>query len=292
MYICHLKFRLLEIIYSKEKLTEFLESKRNGFVNIGFVPTMGALHEGHMSLVQESKKNTDLTVVSIFVNPKQFNNAEDFEKYPNSLDDDLKMLVEHQCDIVFVPSVEDLYGDPNYSPFKMNIDYLGDILEGEKRPGHFDGVVEIVHLLFDIVKPNSVFFGIKDYQQVLVIEKMLSTTQSDIKLFRCPIVREPDGLAISSRNRRLNSSERKKALKIYETLLKIKQSYDNKEDINTTIDYNINQLNQTEDMSVDYIEIADSTSLQHISQWNSTGKNLALIAAFVGKVRLIDNLLF
>ncbi|MCO5249523.1 MAG: pantoate--beta-alanine ligase [Chitinophagales bacterium] len=281
----------MEVFYSKKKLAGFLDSQKEIEKTIGLVPTMGALHEGHMSLIKEAREHSDIVVATIFVNPKQFDNKEDFDKYPVSIEDDIRMLETNECDAVFIPSEESLYGADDYRAFEMDLGYLDKILEGAKRPGHFNGVVEIVHLLFEIIHPDFVFFGMKDYQQVMVIEKMLNYIHSDILLFRCPIVRESDGLAISSRNRQLNRTERQLALNLHLTLLDIKDEY-KKTNVQTLIDKHTERLNKLKNVVVDYIEIADSDTLQHLNEWKSAGKNLVLIAVFVGKVRLIDNLLF
>lgn len=290
-YFCQSKPVLLEILYSRKDISEYRENCKNQNKSIGFVPTMGALHAGHMSLVEEAKKNADCVIASIFVNPKQFNNPEDFINYPSSIDQDLEMLMNHGCDAVFLPSVEVMYGSDNYVPYKVELDALGDLLEGEKRPGHFDGVVEVVYLLFDLIQPDKVFFGIKDYQQVMVIEKLLQKMDTHIELFKCNTVRDPDGLAISSRNRRLSPEERITALNLYATLSDFKNSYQ-KEDISILKKSYIDKLNSLENTKVDYVEIVDSQTLKPLKDWNPPGKNLGILAVFVGKVRLIDNLLF
>lgn len=244
-----------------------------------------------MSLIDIAKKTSDVVIVSIFVNPTQFNNQNDFNNYPISIDQDLELLMAHGCDAVFVPSVEEMYGKKDYEPYKIDIGYLDTILEGEKRPGHFAGVVEVVHLLFDLVKPNQVFFGIKDYQQVMVIEKLIEKMDAGIELIKCNTFRDPDGLATSSRNRRLNEAERQTALQLYQTLLGIKNAYP-KEDISILKKSYIDKLNSIENVTVDYIDIVDSQSLKPLSSWNPENKNLAILAVYVGNVRLIDNLLF
>ncbi len=281
----------MEILYSREKLSEYREQCKHQNKTIGFVPTMGALHLGHMSLIEEAKKNADCVIASIFVNPKQFNNPEDFVNYPSSIDQDLELLMQHGCDAVFLPSVETMYGSEDYVPYKIELGELGNLLEGEKRPGHFDGVVEVVFLLFDLVRPDKVFFGIKDYQQVMVIEKLLENMGSDIELFKCNTVRDADGLAVSSRNRRLSPEERITALNLYATLSDFKNSY-KKEDISILKKSYIDKLNSLENTKADYVEIVDSQTLKPLTDWNPAGKNLGILAVFVGKVRLIDNLLF
>lgn len=252
---------------------------------------MGALHSGHMSLIEEARKHSDIVIASIFVNPRQFNNQEDFINYPISIDQDLELLMRHGCNAVFLPSVDEIYPTENYRPFKVELGEIGHLLEGEKRPGHFEGVVEVVHILFELVQPDQVFFGIKDYQQVMVVEKIIEKMDTQINLFKCNTVRETDGLAISSRNRRLNNEERTIALNLYATLLHFKESF-RKVDISILKKSYVDKLNSLENVSVDYLEIVDSQTLKPLEAWNPMGKNLGILAVFVGKVRLIDNLLF
>lgn len=281
----------MEIIYTRDELIQFREGCKAQGKKIGFVPTMGALHLGHMSLIDTAKKNSDIVIASIFVNPRQFNNIQDFNNYPMSIDQDLEMLMKNGCDAVFVPTVEIMYGDENYQPYKIDIGYLDEILEGEKRPGHFAGVVEVVHALFDLVKPDDVYFGIKDYQQVMVIEKLIESMNADIQLFKCNTFRDEDGLATSSRNRRLDPEQRTIALQLYKTLTDMEKAY-NQENISILKKSYIDKLNAIENVEVDYIDIVDSQTLKPLKTWNPPGKNLAILAVYVGNVRLIDNLLF
>ena len=280
----------MEVIHNREDIHQYIHLCQSKKRSIGFVPTMGALHAGHMSLIDLSKSKTDQTIASIFVNPKQFNNPEDLTNYPVSIEQDLEMLEKHGCDAVFIPTVHEIYGGENYVPYRIDIGNLGRIYEAEKRPGHFDGVVEILHLLFELIQPDAVFFGLKDYQQVMVVEKLLQAMHSKIKLFKCPIVRESDGLAISSRNRRLSPEERKTALEIYATLKNIQASYPD-QSIETLKNSYINHLNCLPDVMVDYLDIVDYQTINPITKWNPPHQNLILTAVFVGKIRLIDNLL-
>jgi pantoate--beta-alanine ligase len=251
---------------------------------------MGALHQGHMSLIDTAHQNSDIVIASIFVNPTQFNNQNDFLHYPITLDQDLELLIQHQCDAVFMPSVEEIYPN-NYQPFKLDIGELNHLLEGEKRPGHFDGVIEIVFILFDLVQPNQVFFGVKDYQQVMVIEKLIEKLNRNIQLFKCNTVRDIDGLAVSSRNKRLSPEEREISLNLYATLQKMKESY-LKVDISTLKKSYIDNLNSVENIHVDYLDVVDSQSLNSLIDWNPKDMNLGILAVYVGNIRLIDNLLF
>lgn len=272
-------------------MIRFRESCKEQNKSIGFVPTMGALHLGHMSLIDRAKSQSDVVIASIFVNPRQFNNINDFNNYPISIDQDLELLLQYGCDAIFIPTVEVMYGNDEYKPYTLDIGYLDNILEGEKRPGHFAGVIEVVHALFELVQPDKVYFGIKDYQQVMVIEKLIESMGNKIQLIKCNTYRDEDGLATSSRNRRLSPDERIVALKLYKTLKSIQEGYQ-QEDISILKKSYIDKLNSIENVEVDYIDIVDSQTLKPISEWNPANKNLAILAVYVGKVRLIDNLLF
>lgn len=280
----------MEILYTRNELIKYREFIKSQNKSIGFVPTMGALHQGHMSLIDAAHQNSDIVIASIFVNPTQFNNQSDFLHYPITIDQDLELLIQHQCDAVFMPSVEEIYPN-NYQPFKLDIGELNHLLEGEKRPGHFDGVIEIVFILFDLVQPNQVFFGVKDYQQVMVIEKLIEKLNRNIQLFKCNTVRDIDGLAVSSRNKRLSPEEREISLNLYATLQKMKESY-LKVDISTLKKSYIDNLNSVENIHVDYLDVVDSQSLNSLIDWNPKDMNLGILAVYVGNIRLIDNLLF
>ena len=208
----------MQFFNTKKELLAVLEIYRNEGKVIGFVPTMGALHEGHLSLVKDSKKNSDITVVSIFVNPTQFNDPEDLKRYPRTLEKDLDLLKSVNCDLVFAPSVEEIYPEPDTRKFDFG--YLESIMEGAKRPGHFNGVGQVVSRLFDIVQPHKAFFGMKDFQQVAIIKNMVKQLNYSVEIISCPIVREENGLAKSSRNTLLEENYKKNAPHIYATLKK------------------------------------------------------------------------
>ena len=256
---------------------------------IGFVPTMGALHPGHLSLIEASKKQDQLTVASIFVNPVQFNNSKDFEKYPVTLENDIELLAKAGCDIVFHPTVEEIYpgGLPESEHFDLG--YLESILEGKYRPGHFQGVCKVMFRLLNIVKPQQLFMGQKDYQQCMVVKKLIQIMRSDIQLIECPTLREPDGLAMSSRNLRLSKEERQHANGIWQALQYLKEHIHTGE-ISSFINYSKLILGEKK-FNIDYIEIADAITLQLLTHWDGKQKIVALIAAFQNEVRLIDNLL-
>ncbi|MCO5231140.1 MAG: pantoate--beta-alanine ligase [Chitinophagales bacterium] len=281
----------MEIIYTKKELIQYRDNCRISNKTIGFVPTMGALHMGHISLVQQAQKNVDNVIASIFINPTQFNNKDDFKNYPSTIDQDIELLIQYGCNAVFIPTVDEIYGQYDYQPFTVDLGDLGNIFEGEKRPGHFDGVIEILHILFELLQPNQVYMGLKDYQQVMVVEKLLQNNDVPIQLIKCATIREKDGLAISSRNKRLSPEERETALNLFKSMSEIKEKYPFS-DISILKKSYFNQLNSIDNIEVEYIDIVDSQTLKSINSWNPPGKNLILIAAFVGKVRLIDNLLF
>lgn len=256
---------------------------------ICFVPTMGALHNGHLQLLQEAKKTGGFVVCSIFVNPTQFNDKKDLEKYPRTIEKDIQLLLTKDCDVLFFPSVEEIY--PVNTPKKFyEIGAMETLLEGAARPGHFQGVCQVLDRLFSIVMPNEVFFGQKDYQQCMVVKKLLDTTPafSTIKMNIAPTVREASGLAMSSRNERLTTNERKTAVKIYEVLQYIKQHI--KPGNNEALVKTAWKMLIDSGFTPDYIAIADATTLMPATEWDGKRNIVALIAAFLGNVRLIDNI--
>lgn len=261
----------------------FIKSIKQQFKTIGFVPTMGYLHEGHMSLVKASKNMCDITVVSIFVNPKQFGPKEDYSKYPRNLERDLKLLEEAKIDMVFIPDVDTIY--PEGFSTTINIGPLADILEGTFRPGHFDGVCTVVTKLFNIVKPDKAFFGEKDYQQLKIIQKLVKDLNLDIEIVPIPTKREEDGLAMSSRNAYLNQEERRRASSIYRFLLKAKEAFEI--GIKNT-DKIIEYAKAVLDVDViDYIKIVDKETLEE--KTTPSKYDRILIAVRIGSTRLIDN---
>lgn len=253
--------------------------------SIGFVPTMGALHAGHLSLIQYSKQENELTVCSIFVNPTQFNSPEDLLKYPRTVEKDLDMLKKAGCDYVFMPSESEMYPLP--LTLSMNFGKLETILEGAHRAGHFKGVGAVVAKLFNIIKPTNAYFGQKDLQQFLIIKQLVEQLNFDIKLKCCPIIREEDGLAMSSRNLRLTSEQRKIAPKIYEALQLTKNEILNGNSFSNAQESAIQFLNDFRVFEVEYLEIVDADTLD-----KPTRQNLVICTAVrLGDIRLIDNLL-
>ncbi|MDQ6755438.1 MAG: pantoate--beta-alanine ligase [Bacteroidota bacterium] len=265
--------------------------KKTTFSNpsIGFVPTMGALHQGHLSLLKTCNEKCDITVSSIFVNPTQFNNANDFKKYPVTIEQDIYLLEKNDCDILFLPDVDEIYPDGTDLKIHFNLGYLETIFEGKYRPGHFQGVCQVVKRLLEIVEPTNLFLGQKDYQQCLVIKRLLELMKVNIDLIICPTLREENGLAMSSRNLRLNEQQKKQASEIYKALVYINQNIQcgNLRDLKK----NALQHLQQKGFKIDYVEIAESDNLNIADVWNGHTKLVALIAAFINDVRLIDNLL-
>lgn len=259
-----------------------------GAKNSPFVPTMGALHKGHLSLIRESKNENDITVCSIFVNPTQFNNPDDLKNYPRNFDDDLKLLEKDSCDVVFHPAVEEMYPVPSEETFDFGD--LERVMEGAFRPGHFNGVATVVKRLFEIVKPTRAYFGLKDYQQLVIIHKMTKDFNLPVEIIPCKIVREKNGLAMSSRNQLLSSSEKKQAEILYKTLkyVKLRSGFASVSEIRSQVE---RQFRKAKNVKLEYFEIADMYTLKPLKSWTDSNHPIACIAAYVGKVRLIDNII-
>ncbi len=266
-----------------EKIKKF---KDKGYI-IGFVPTMGALHEGHLSLIRQSKKENDITIASIFVNPIQFNNKEDLRNYPRPLTIDLEMLRGESCDLVFLPDEKEIYPEPSNRSF--NFEGLDSVMEGKHRPGHFNGVAIIVSRLFEIIKPDNAYFGEKDYQQLMIIKYMVAQIKLPINIISCAIIREFDGLAMSSRNTLLLPNDRKNAGIIRQMLLKAKEMSQNTSYIKIK-EMIISEINKIPNFKVEYFEIADRTTLKVIDNESRIKEAIGFIAVYAGKVRLIDNI--
>ena len=276
------------IIFKKRiDISNYIVNHKKTSGKIGFIPTMGALHKGHISLIEASKKTDTLTICSIFVNPTQFNNKADFEKYPVTIEKDIDLLEKAGCNVLFLPSVEEIYPADSSTTLPYELGFIETVLDAKYRPGHFQGVCNVVQRLLDIVQPNTIYLGQKDYQQCMVIKKLTELIQSPTQIIICPTLRESDGLAMSSRNMRLTSVERMKAVKISEVLLFIKQEIKpgNLQDLKQRC---INYLTN-EGYNVDYVEIADATNLTLLQNWDGKTKLVALVAAFLNEVRLIDN---
>jgi len=277
----------MQIIHTIQETKELLARHRINGKSIGFVPTMGALHDGHLELVKKACSENEIVVVSIFVNPVQFNNPEDLKKYPRTLTTDIEKLGHTPCDIVFAPSVEEMYPEPDLTEFDFGT--LDKVMEGAFRPGHFRGVGIVVKKLFEIVEPGKAYFGEKDYQQLAIIKRMVNMLSIQVQIIPCPTLREADGLAMSSRNTKLTDEERAIAPSIYEAMNKVREIYSwfTPAGLEKMV---IGEIEQNALLRVEYAQVVDSESLMSFSDWEDTKHAVLCIAAFLGEVRLIDNL--
>jgi len=280
----------MRVLKTKKDLKTYFRDSNYSDAKIGLVPTMGALHQGHLSLIEESKRNTQVTVASIFVNPTQFDKKEDLEKYPRTIENDLKLLEQAGCDIVFIPSVEEIYNKTVISDH-FDFDGLENEMEGKYRSGHFNGVGTIVKAFLEIVTPTHAYFGEKDFQQLQIIKKMVEKNHLNVKVIGCPIYREENGLAMSSRNERLSNEQRSEAAIIYKTLntVREKSATDSIEEIANWVE---SQFKDHPLFELEYFTIADEATLKSASKIFPKKEYRAFIAVFVGSVRLIDNLSF
>ncbi len=273
----------------------YQKTEKQPYKTIGFVPTMGALHEGHISLIEEAKTKSDFVICSIFVNPLQFNNTGDFTNYPISLEKDIKMLEKAGCDLLFLPNSDTMY--QNSVRTKMIFEELDSVMEGTHREGHFSGVGIVVAKLFNIVQPNHAFFGQKDLQQFAIIQQMVNDLSFPIQLHCCPIKREEDGLAMSSRNRRLDEDQRTIAPKIYESLILTKKMLKKDQTIKKAQQSGLSHLQKYKEFKTEYLEIVDATTLQpldselDIKKLDKKIKIAVCVATKLGEIRLIDNIL-
>ncbi|MCX8081711.1 MAG: pantoate--beta-alanine ligase [Bacteroidia bacterium] len=276
-------------IYKKAKeIIEYLDFQRVKNT-LGFVPTMGALHDGHLSLISESISENDLTICSIFVNPTQFNQKEDFEKYPRMVEKDLELLKKIKCDVVFLPELEEIYpGGADEHKIDLDLGHLGKILEAVHRPGHFEGVVQVVYRLFDLIQPHVAYFGKKDYQQCKVIELLAKTHFPEIEIVTMPTLREPSGLALSSRNERLSNNGKQKALAIFNALTEARQRFLNKDPIDRIKFDTKEKYFDMAGLNCEYFEICSQNDLLPLS--NHEANAVILTAVWVDGVRLIDNM--
>jgi len=279
----------VKIFRTKQELQHELAGIRQQNQVITLVPTMGALHEGHLSLINYAKPLTDITVCSIFVNPTQFNDPKDLEKYPRPIENDIALLESVSCDILFMPTVEEMYPE-NDPEWHIDLGNLDQIWEGEHRPGHFQGVTQIVFKLFDLVKPNQACFGQKDFQQVMVIQRMIDIKKLDIKLLICPIIRSEEGLALSSRNARLSEEGKENALTLITALRFIKDNLEQKS-VAELLDGAKEILASNPAVELEYLSICETSTLAPVDNIETGKDYVALIAAWVEKVRLIDNIL-
>jgi len=277
----------MKLIYNIYELSQYISYVKKENKKIGFVPTMGALHEGHLSLASKARAENDVCICSIFVNPTQFNNADDFNKYPRTLDSDIKLFKHINVDAVFIPAEKDIYPVKPTEIFELG--GLDLVMEGKFRPGHFNGVATIVKKLFDLVLPDRAYFGEKDFQQLAVIKYLVKTLNIPVEIVPCPTLREANGLAMSSRNQRLSSDEKKLAPLIYRTLEAGKEKLNNQpiEEVKQWVESEISSCQQ---MKLEYFEIVDSETLAVAGVFESGTSYRACIAVYLGSVRLIDNI--
>lgn len=277
----------MKIVHTIKDLQAELTALRAQGKKVGLVPTMGALHVGHASLVKRSVSENGVTVVSVFVNPTQFNDKNDLEKYPRTLDADCRLLEECGADFAFAPSVSEMYPEPDTRQFSYAP--LDTVMEGAFRPGHFNGVCQIVSKLFDAVQPDKAYFGEKDFQQLAIIREMVRQLQYELEIVGCPIVREEDGLALSSRNKRLSAQERENALNISQTLFK-SRNFAATHTVSETQKMVEDAIEAAPGLRLEYFEIVDGNTLQKINNWEDTSYAVGCITVFCGEVRLIDNI--
>lgn len=278
---------MIKVVTTKNELQEVLLPYRKAGKTVGLVPTMGALHEGHASLVRRSVRENDVTVVSDFVNPTQFNDKNDLASYPRNLEADCKLLDKEGAQFVFAPSVEEMYPEPDTRTFDFTP--LDKVMEGPSRPGHFNGVAQIVSKLFYAVEPDRAYFGEKDFQQLAIIREMVRQLGLKLEIVGCPIVREEDGMALSSRNMLLSKDQRKLAANISRTLFE-SRNYRLQHTLPSTRQYVIDTINSHDGLEVEYFEIVDGRNLQPVQDWDASDYIVGCVTVRCGKVRLIDNI--
>lgn len=279
----------MEVVTKIADLQKKIAEIRTNGGTVGLVPTMGALHNGHLELVKRCVAENSICVVSVFVNPTQFNDKNDLLHYPRTLDADCKLLESAGCAIAFAPEVEEMY--PVEDTRVFNLGAVAEVMEGKYRPGHFNGVAQIVSKLFDAVQPDRAYFGEKDFQQIAVIRSMVKLLNYPVEIVACPIVREDDGMALSSRNLRLTPEQRKNAVSISQTLFK-SRTFAEQHSVAETIDYVVNTLNSVPDLNVEYFEIVNGNTLLSVNDWSDSDYIVGCITVYCGEVRLIDNIAY
>jgi pantoate--beta-alanine ligase len=287
-YICR-RISTMKVFLKRASLAAEISKIKESGLTVGFVPTMGALHEGHLSLVRMSRQQNSVTVASIFVNPTQFNDKNDLKRYPRMPEEDQAMLESAGCNILFMPDEKEVYPEQDSRVFDFG--GLDRIMEGEHRPGHFNGVAQVVTRLFDMVTPHRAYFGLKDYQQLAIIRKVINDLGYTVEIVSCPIVRESDGLAMSSRNMLLNGEQRKQALVLSRSLFMAREMIDNhtpEEVMRFVSQY----VGNSDGVKLEYFEIVDGTTLKPAREWDRSRDIIGCVAARVGEVRLIDNINF
>lgn len=278
----------MEIFKQIAPLRAYLDHLRKSNKAIGLVPTMGALHKGHISLVQASKSQNEVTVATIYINPAQFNNPSDLQKYPKTPEKDMSMLANAGCDAVFCPDDQEMYSEKSLIQFDFG--NLDKVMEGKFRPGHFSGVALVVSKLFNIIQPDRAYFGQKDWQQFAVIRQLVRELKFNFELYSIPILREPDGLAMSSRNLRLNPSQRASAVAFYEALIMAKNALNSGTPLETVKKAVSDKVNEKADLKLEYFELADSKNLTILNNVDKTVLPILCIAGYAGEIRLIDNM--
>jgi pantoate--beta-alanine ligase len=277
------------IFHKSADLKDYLGRQKAAGIESGFVPTMGALHDGHISLIRQAKSENGLTVCSIFVNPTQFNDPEDLAKYPRTTEEDIALLTAAACDVLFLPEVEEVYPDGQRAKEHYDLGYVETVLDGAHRPGHFQGVAQVVERLLQLTEPTRLYLGQKDYQQCMVLRRLIDIRSLPVALHIVPTLREEDGLAMSSRNRRLTEPQRALAGLIYQCLVSI-QVKKNMQSF-TIVQKECREILEKKGFKPDYIQLADADTLELLSDYEPDRKMVALIAAFIGNIRLIDNLI-
>ncbi len=279
----------MQVVKRISELRALLGGVRSEGKTIGFVPTMGALHAGHISLVEKAGQCTDFVVVSIFVNPTQFNDKEDLKRYPRDINKDLTLLRATACQLVFAPEVEEIYPVPDTRRF--NFGMLEEVMEGKHRPGHFNGVAQVVSKLFEIIQPDKAFFGLKDFQQLVIIKSLVKQLILPIEIVPCEIIREADGLAMSSRNLLLNTEQRRNAVHISQTLFEATNKT-REMSVKELGEWVIARINENEYLKTEYFEIVDDETLHPVDSWDEPVNKVGCIAVHCDKIRLIDNIVF
>lgn len=281
----------MQVVEKVSELLTYVANFKQKGQKIGLVPTMGALHEGHLSLVKRCRQDNDITIVSLFVNPIQFNNPQDLATYPRQEEEDFKLLAKEKVDIVFAPQVEEIYPDGFQNNKIFDLGQVAEVMEGKYRPGHFQGVAVIVNRLFQLCRPDYAYFGMKDFQQIAVIRQMVKKEGLDVNIVACPIIREESGLALSSRNQLLDPELRNNASAIHKVLTLSLENINTKT-VRETVIWVTAQLNANKDFKVEYFEIVDGETLLPVEDWNEAKYIVGCITVYVGKVRLIDNIVY
>ena len=279
----------MQIVETVRELLTCVENWKQKGLKTGLVPTMGALHDGHLSLVKRSREDNDITIVSIFVNPVQFNNPEDLSSYPRQPEEDFEKLAKEGVDVVFAPTEKEIYPEGFRKDKKFELGAVAEVMEGKYRPGHFQGVALVVNRLFQLCRPDKAYFGMKDFQQIAVIREMIKSEGLGVEIVACPIVREDTGLALSSRNQLLKPEHRKEAASIH-SILKESLDFAKSHSVEATRSWVVRQLDEKEDFRVEYFEIVDGETLIAVDNWEEARYIVGCITVYVGKVRLIDNI--